>query len=175
MSDEGKEMKPTEVPEKAKQVGETRARWSWVEPCVWTDRMLTALEKGVKGGMWLSTLAKRLLCRAWAVLFRCSPCGGLSALSKVKPPTGEPCAGEPHARFGGRGPRATGDPYPYNYSRHKPFGFHPGTETGYSFSDIYALKNAPCVVGVYSQSEMSGGSQKGSKHQAVQEIPFFSK
>ena len=51
MRDEGKEMKPAEVPEKAKQVGETRSRWSWVEPSVWTDRMLTALEKGVKGGM----------------------------------------------------------------------------------------------------------------------------
>ncbi len=36
-----------------------------------------------------------------------SPLGG-------EPPTGEPCAGEPHARFGGRGPRVTGDPYPYN-------------------------------------------------------------
>ena len=24
-----------------------------------------------------------------------------------KPPTGEPCAGEPHARFGGRGGRAS--------------------------------------------------------------------
>ena len=29
------------------------------------------------------------------------PLSGLSVLSKVKPPTGEPCAGEPHARFGG--------------------------------------------------------------------------
>ena len=58
MRDEGKELKPAEVPEKAKQVGETRARWSWVEPCVWTDRMLTALEKGVKGGMWFSLIDK---------------------------------------------------------------------------------------------------------------------
>ena len=34
----------------AKQAGEIRARWAWVEPEVWTDRMLTALEEGVKGG-----------------------------------------------------------------------------------------------------------------------------
>ena len=58
MKDEGKEVKPAEVPKKAKQVGETRARWSWVEPCVWTDRMLTALERGVKGGMWFSLIDK---------------------------------------------------------------------------------------------------------------------
>ena len=36
----------------AKPVGEIRARWAWMEPCVWTERMLTALENGVKGGRW---------------------------------------------------------------------------------------------------------------------------
>lgn len=29
-----------------------RERWNWAEPTVWTDRMLTALEEGVKGGRW---------------------------------------------------------------------------------------------------------------------------
>ena len=29
-----------------------RARWNWAEPTVWTERMLTALEEGVKGGRW---------------------------------------------------------------------------------------------------------------------------
>lgn len=29
-----------------------RERWSWAEPAVWTERMLTALEEGVKGGRW---------------------------------------------------------------------------------------------------------------------------
>ena len=67
--------------------------------------MLTALETGVKGGRWFSsTLAELLLCRPWAVLVRGSLCGGLSVRSAVRLPTGEPCAGEPHARFGGRGP-----------------------------------------------------------------------
>ena len=28
-----------------------------------------------------------------------------------KPPTGEPCAGEPHARFGGQGGATLPDPY----------------------------------------------------------------
>jgi RNA-directed DNA polymerase len=33
-------------------------RWRWVEPAVWTDRMLTALETGVKGGVWFSLMDK---------------------------------------------------------------------------------------------------------------------
>lgn len=52
------ERTPAAVPEKAKQAGEIRARWSWVEPSVWTERMLTALEKGVKGGYWFSLIDK---------------------------------------------------------------------------------------------------------------------
>lgn len=42
----------------AKQAGEVRARWAWAEPCVWTERMLTALEEGVKGGVWFSLIDK---------------------------------------------------------------------------------------------------------------------
>ena len=33
-------------------------RWSWVEPAVWTERMLTALEQGVKGNRWFSLIDK---------------------------------------------------------------------------------------------------------------------
>lgn len=44
--------------ETSKQVGETQARWAWVEPCAWTENMLTALEKGVKGGQWFSLIDK---------------------------------------------------------------------------------------------------------------------
>ncbi|MEJ2111845.1 MAG: hypothetical protein P8Z37_18440, partial [Acidobacteriota bacterium] len=40
------------------QAGEIRDRWDWVEPSVWTERMLTALEKGVKGGKWFSLVDK---------------------------------------------------------------------------------------------------------------------
>jgi len=32
--------------------------WSWVEPSVWTTRMLTALVKGVKGDKWFSLIDK---------------------------------------------------------------------------------------------------------------------
>lgn len=48
---------PARVPA-AKQAGEVRARWAWAEPCVWTERMLTALEQGVKGGKWFSLIDK---------------------------------------------------------------------------------------------------------------------
>jgi RNA-directed DNA polymerase len=48
---------PTPVPP-AKPVGHVRSRWEWTEPSVWTDRMLTALEQGVKGGVWFSLIDK---------------------------------------------------------------------------------------------------------------------
>ena len=51
------EATPTPVP-KAKPVGEVRARWAWTEPSVWTERMLMALEEGVKGGIWFSLIDK---------------------------------------------------------------------------------------------------------------------
>ena len=51
---------PPPVPgeSRAKQGGEVRARWAWTEPAVWTDRMLTALERGVKGDVWFSLMDK---------------------------------------------------------------------------------------------------------------------
>jgi RNA-directed DNA polymerase len=45
-------------PAGAKQAGEVRARWAWTEPVVWTPRMLMALERGVKGGVWFSLIDK---------------------------------------------------------------------------------------------------------------------
>jgi RNA-directed DNA polymerase len=51
------EQEPTSVPP-AKQVGDAAGRWAWVEPSVWTERMLTALEQGVKGGVWFSLIDK---------------------------------------------------------------------------------------------------------------------
>jgi hypothetical protein len=39
----------------------------------------------------------------------------------LKPPTGEPCAGEPHARFGGRGGRR---PFPTPICRSGPCPRH---------------------------------------------------
>ena len=48
-----------EVLETTKQTGEAPPRnWEWVERSVWTDRMLEALEQGVKGGVWFSLIDK---------------------------------------------------------------------------------------------------------------------
>jgi RNA-directed DNA polymerase len=47
------------VPEKATQGAEAHRRdWSWVEASVWNERMLAALENGVKGGKWFSLIDK---------------------------------------------------------------------------------------------------------------------
>lgn len=40
------------------QFGYDPLRWAWVEPAVWTERMLTALEQGVKGNRWFSLIDK---------------------------------------------------------------------------------------------------------------------
>lgn len=49
------------MPETAIPSGDVRDRWSWTEPTIWTDRMLTALEQGVKRGIWYSLMDK--VCR----------------------------------------------------------------------------------------------------------------
>lgn len=59
MKDISKEGKPAVVVEISKQVGDTHNfKWKWVEPSVWTERMLTALEEGVKGGKWFALMDK---------------------------------------------------------------------------------------------------------------------
>ena len=58
MKETKKEHKPSPVPSRAKQGGETPTRWAWVEPAAWTTRMLAALDKGVKGGCWFSLMDK---------------------------------------------------------------------------------------------------------------------
>lgn len=49
---------PSTVPATAQQDGEAVSRWGWTEPAVWTERMLTALETGVKGGKWFRLIDK---------------------------------------------------------------------------------------------------------------------
>jgi RNA-directed DNA polymerase len=47
------------VANEPKQAGEAlRQQWRWVEPKVWTERMLEALERGVKGGKWFALIDK---------------------------------------------------------------------------------------------------------------------
>ena len=58
MTDQPKQEQPGAVPETARRAGEIRSRWDWVEESVWTERMLEALEQGVKGGRWYSLMDK---------------------------------------------------------------------------------------------------------------------
>ncbi len=50
--------KPASVTPGSTQAGDIRGRWPWVEAAAWTDRMLAALENGVKGGVWFSLIDK---------------------------------------------------------------------------------------------------------------------
>jgi len=46
------------VPQSAKQAQEMHDRWPWAERSVWSERMLEALENGVKGSKWFSLIDK---------------------------------------------------------------------------------------------------------------------
>jgi len=75
------EIQPAAVPEGAKQGGEAVAKeWEWVERGVWSERMLEALEKGVKGGVWFSLIDKvyrpSTLYAAWVGVKRNGGSGG---------------------------------------------------------------------------------------------------
>ncbi|MDP2853842.1 MAG: hypothetical protein Q8O28_06315 [Smithellaceae bacterium] len=67
------ENKTVEVSCGTKQTEETRAM-DWVERSVWTDRMLEALDKGVKGEVWFSLIDKlyrsKTLYAAWQTVKR---------------------------------------------------------------------------------------------------------
>lgn len=58
MKDRSQEELPLTVAAGPGQSGEVRTRWAWTEPAVWTERMLGALENGVKGGVWFSLMDK---------------------------------------------------------------------------------------------------------------------
>ena len=48
MKDRTAEQTPSTMPATAPQGGEIHARWAWVEPVVWTERMLATLKRGLK-------------------------------------------------------------------------------------------------------------------------------
>ena len=85
MTDMAGEGTPSSVPVTAKQGGDIRERWAWVEPSVWTQRMLEALEVGVKGGKWFSLIdkvgAKKTLEAAWQQVRRNRGAGGIDGVS----------------------------------------------------------------------------------------------
>jgi retron-type reverse transcriptase len=75
------------VPDRAKQACETRdpREWAWVEPSVWTERMLAALVNGVKGGKWYSLWDKvgerRTLEASWHAVARNNGAAGVDGMS----------------------------------------------------------------------------------------------
>jgi len=61
---------PVPVCSSTKQTGDTCPQeWDWVEGSIWTERMLEALQQGVKGGVWFSLIDKvireKTLREAW--------------------------------------------------------------------------------------------------------------
>lgn len=83
-----KEAEKDEQPQPVRKLergGEIRARWSWVEPSVWTDRMLESLEGGVKGGKWHSLIDKvfteKNLEIAWKRVRERGGCAGIDKMS----------------------------------------------------------------------------------------------
>jgi RNA-directed DNA polymerase len=75
---------------KSRQEGKTREqtisdRWEWAERSVWTEAMLTAHEKGVKGGRWYSLMDKVYrrsnLESAWKQVRRNKGCSGIDKQS----------------------------------------------------------------------------------------------
>lgn len=83
-----KETTKDEQPQSVRELergGEIRARWSWVEPSVWTERMLEALERGVNGGKWHSLFDKvyreESLRAGWAEVEARKGTGGIDRMS----------------------------------------------------------------------------------------------
>jgi RNA-directed DNA polymerase len=54
------EQTPSKLAKRSQEGGDIRSRWEWVEPKVWTERMLAALETGIEGGKWF-----RLIDKVW--------------------------------------------------------------------------------------------------------------
>jgi RNA-directed DNA polymerase len=77
------------VSARTKQDAETRPRdWNWVEATIWTERMLAALDNGVKGSKWFSLIDKvaraETLQLAWEKVARNRGAAGVDGQSVEK-------------------------------------------------------------------------------------------
>ncbi len=74
------------VPARARQGTEARAsKWWWAEASIWTERMVSALGNGVKGGKWFSlvdkVIALKTLEAAWRKVERNKGSSGIDGQS----------------------------------------------------------------------------------------------
>jgi len=67
------------TPESVPAPNGVRERWAWAEPSAWSERMLTTLEEGVKGGRWYCLWDKVL-----------KPENAQASFTKVKAKKGKP-------------------------------------------------------------------------------------
>ena len=70
----------------AKQGREVPPRWEWTEASVWTEGMLTTLERGIKGGKWFSLIDK-----VWKMDNLQSAARKVAAHKSQKKPDGRKC------------------------------------------------------------------------------------
>ena len=75
---------------------------------------------------------------------------GSSILSEVRPPTGEPYAGDPPVRFGGRG--SCGSPYPY---------------PGGAGAPAHALRRKDPILNFFTAPLLGGGEGLRSLHRSA--------
>jgi len=94
---------PVVMPAKANRTGATHAHVTWLKPLEGTTRLLTALlARDNVESRWES---ESLVAKPGLQSLNTAHVFDSSILFEVIPPTGEPCAGNPPARFGGRGDR----------------------------------------------------------------------
>jgi RNA-directed DNA polymerase len=80
---------PSAVSARTKQAGDAQGsqrplRWQWVEAGVWTDRMLAALENGVKGDVWFSLIDKVYSSKnLWAAWSKVAWNGGAAGVDEI--------------------------------------------------------------------------------------------
>ena len=80
------ESKASAVPARATQGAKTHAgKWTWVEASIWNERVLAALENGVKGGKWFSLIDKvyrpQTLRAAWSKVAKNAGAAGVDRQS----------------------------------------------------------------------------------------------
>lgn len=89
MTGKTKQYRAASVPERAKQAAGTRpTKWAYVEASAWSDRMLEALDNGVKGSKWFSLIDKArrpsVLEKAWRRVESNKGAAGVDGQSVVK-------------------------------------------------------------------------------------------